>query len=185
MTESNHLLIVDDDDRFRERLTLSFQRKGYHVFSAPGFQEAIRICEVHTIDFAVVDLRMPDGNGLDLIGHIQNSHPKAHVLILTGYGSVSTAKEALRQGAVDYLMKPTDADEIENTLQGTPGAEEIKGDQQTSAVPVEVPSLDRVEWEHIQRVLNDSGGNISEAARRLGIQRRSLQRKLQKYPPAR
>tara|TARA_R100000027_G_scaffold52103_3_gene40829 strand:- start:5247 stop:5804 length:558 start_codon:yes stop_codon:yes gene_type:complete len=185
MNSETHLLIVDDDERFRERLALSFRRKGYEVHSAGGADEALRCCREQPIHFAVVDLRMPDGNGLDLIGKLRSIRPESKVLILTGYGSVSTAKEALRQGAVDYLMKPTDAEEIEAAIHGcTEGASKASAGAIPST-PVEVPSLDRVEWEHIQRVLSDSDGNISEAARRLGIQRRTLQRKLQKYPPHR
>jgi len=124
----------------------------------------------------VVDLRMPGGSGLDLLRELRKHDPHTRVLVLTGYGSIATAVEAVRDGAVGYLPKPADADEILAALNGTHTAK---------AAGVETPSLARAEWEHIQRVLTDCGGNISEAARRLGIHRRSLQRKLHKYPPVR
>jgi two-component system response regulator RegA len=125
---------------------------------------------------AVVDLKMPGGSGLDVLRELRRQDPSTRVLMLTGYGSIATAVEAVREGAVGYLPKPADADEILAALHGTNTAKE-KG--------IETPSLARAEWEHIQRVLTDCGGNISEAARRLGIHRRSLQRKLHKYPPSR
>ena len=123
---------------------------------------------------AVLDLRMPGGGGLELLKELRRQDPSTRVLMLTGYGSISTAVEAVREGAVGYLPKPADADEILAALNGTNTAKQSG---------VETPSLARAEWEHIQRVLTDCGGNISEAARRLGIHRRSLQRKLHKYPP--
>ncbi|MBC2600553.1 response regulator transcription factor [Puniceicoccus vermicola] len=176
-----HLLIVDDDERFRERLAISFRRRGYQVSTASGNDEALALCEKESFDAAVVDLCMPNGSGLALIGALRDLDPAMDVLILTGYGSVSTAKEALRQGAVDYLMKPTDAEEIEKILTSPPESPKVS----TPTPDLSVPSLERVEWEHIQRVLVDCENNVSEAARRLGIERRTLQRKLRKYPPVR
>ena len=123
---------------------------------------------------AVVDLRMPGGSGLDLVSDLLEMEPEMEIVVLTGYGSIATALEATRRGAVDYLMKPADADQIL-------GAFEKSGEK--PAVKGTVPSLARVEWEHIQRILTDCGGNISQTARVLKIHRRSLQRKLSKYPP--
>jgi two-component system response regulator RegA len=125
---------------------------------------------------AVLDLRMPGGSGLELLRELKRQDPATRVLMLTGYGSIATAVEAVREGAIGYLPKPADADEILAALAGANTAKE-RG--------IDTPSLARAEWEHIQRVLSDCGGNISEAARRLGIHRRSLQRKLHKYPPTR
>jgi len=119
---------------------------------------------------------MPDQSGLDLLRELRALDPSTRILILTGYGSIATAVEATRIGAVGYLPKPADADEILAAFAGGGGAADAR---------IETPSLARTEWEHIQRVLGDCGGNVSEAARRLGIHRRSLQRKLQKYPPSR
>jgi two-component system response regulator RegA len=131
-------------------------------------------------ELAVLDLKMPGRSGIDLLKEIRAHDPATEVLILTGYGSIATAVEATKAGAVGYVPKPVDADEILAAFSRLRGQEPA-----ATHGPFETPSLARAEWEHIQRVLSDCGGNISEAARRLGIHRRSLQRKLQKYPPAR
>jgi two-component system response regulator RegA len=123
----------------------------------------------------VVDLRMPGGSGLDLVRDLRRVSPRVRVIVLTGYGSIATAVEAIRRGAENYLPKPADADDILTALS--------RGGSQPEDGASEAPSLARAEWEHIHRVLADCDGNISEAARRLGIHRRSLQRKLQKYAP--
>jgi two-component system response regulator RegA len=171
------ILLVDDDEVLRERLATAIRARGYEVRTAGSFDEGLREVSKESPEMAVLDLKMPGGSGLDLLKELRRVDPHTRVLMLTGYGSIATAVEAVREGgAVGYLPKPADADEILAALQGT----------HTEKKPgLETPSLARAEWEHIQRVLTDCGGNISEAARRLGIHRRSLQRKLHKYPPAR
>ncbi|WP_242345582.1 response regulator transcription factor [Anaeromyxobacter terrae] len=170
------ILLVDDDEVLRERLATAIRARGYEVRTAGSADEALREAARESPEMAVLDLRMPGGGGLDLLKELRRHDPATRVLMLTGYGSISTAVEAVREGAVGYLPKPADADEILAALNGTNTAKQSG---------VETPSLARAEWEHIQRVLTDCGGNISEAARRLGIHRRSLQRKLHKYPPSR
>jgi two-component system response regulator RegA len=120
---------------------------------------------------------MPGGSGLTLIPPLRQLHPQARLIVLTGYGSIANALQAIRLGADDYLTKPADADQLASALRGQLGASSVR--------PPSVPSLDRLEWEHIHRVLADTQGNISESARLLGIDRRSLQRKLAKFPPPR
>ena len=170
------ILLVDDDEVLRERLATAIRARGYEVRTAGNAEEAMREVSHESPEMAVLDLRMPGGSGIEILRELKKQDPSTRVLMLTGYGSISTAVEAVRDGAVGYLPKPADADEILAALNGTNTAKE-KG--------IETPSLARAEWEHIQRVLTDCGGNISEAARRLGIHRRSLQRKRHKYPPAR
>jgi two-component system response regulator RegA len=171
------ILLVDDDEVLRERLAQAIRARGYEVKTAGSGAEALREVAIESPEMAVLDLKMPGMSGLDLLRELRQQDPATRVLMLTGYGSIATAVEATRRGAVGYLPKPADADEILAALRG-PGAE-------PAPAPAETPSLARTEWEHIQRVLADCGGNVSEAARRLGIHRRSLQRKLQKYPPQR
>jgi two-component system response regulator RegA len=171
------LLLVDDDEVLRERLAQAIRERGYEVRTASGVEEAMQEVSRDSPEMAVLDLKMPGGSGLDLLRELKRSDPSTRVLMLTGYGSIATAVQAVREGAVAYLPKPADADEILAALNGK--------DTTAPKAPGETPSLARAEWEHIQRVLADCGNNISEAARRLGIHRRSLQRKLHKYPPAR
>jgi two-component system response regulator RegA len=151
------------------------------VAAAPGPPEALALARTFTPTHAVIDLRMPTGSGLDLLRDLLALHPGVAVVVLTGYGSIPTAIEAIKRGAVNYLTKPAEPAEIEAAF-GEP-----EGPEGPEAVGAEtaVPSLDRAQWEHIQRVLADCQGNISEAARRLNMHRRSLQRKLQKLPPRR
>ena len=170
------ILLVDDDEVLRERLATAIRSRGYEVRTAGSADEALREAAKDSPEMAVLDLRMPGGSGLELLRELKKQDPATRVLMLTGYGSIATAVDAVREGAVGYLPKPADADEIIAALAGTNTAKE-KG--------IETPSLARAEWKHIQRVLSDCAGNISEAARRLGIHRRSLQRKLHKYPPTR
>ena len=173
------LLVVDDDEVFRERLARAFRTRNFVVDTADGPDLAIAMAKTHRLDMAVVDLRMPRGSGLDVVPALVQLQPHIRILVLTGYGSIATAVQASHMGAVAYLSKPADADDILRALAPAP--------EQTPLPPEEgtTPSLARVEWEHINRVLADCEGNLSEAARRLGIHRRSLQRKLQKYPPQR
>ncbi len=160
------LLLVDDDATLRERLARAFRDRGFEVATAAGAAEALELAREETPEFAVLDLRMPDRSGLELLRALRGMDPSTRILMLTGYGSIATAVEATRLGAVGYLPKPADADEILAAFAG-----------EAAAAPIETPSLARTEWEHIQRVLADCGGNVSEAARRLGIHRRARQRK--------
>ncbi|MEX1119074.1 MAG: response regulator [Terrimicrobiaceae bacterium] len=169
------LLLVDDDEIFRERLAVSFRRRGYVVFTAANVPEARSVLRHNRPGLVVVDLKMPGENGLQLVKELYARSAIIRVLVLTGYGSIATAVEAMRLGAIDYLTKPVDAAQIEEKFQGVASARP----EETPAVP----SLDMVEWEHLQRVMHDCHGNISAAARTLGIERRTLQRKLQKHPP--
>jgi two-component system response regulator RegA len=174
------ILIIEDDPTYGPRLAQSFQRKGYRARAAPDGRSGLSALRIGDYDAVVVDLRLQGESGLSVVGEVRARHPELPVVVVTGYGSIATAKEALRLGAVDYLTKPVDAARIEQALGFTPAKPET-----AEADPAGiVPSLQRVEWEHLQRVLSDSGGNVSEAARRLGIERRTLQRKLSKYPPA-
>jgi len=175
VTETARLrvLVVDDDSTFRTRLVAALAARQLDAFGSASPAEARQLCQRLRPDRVIVDLRMPGGSGLDLVTDILRMHPQARIVVLTGYGSIATALEATRRGAVDYLTKPADADQI------------LAAFEKTAKIPApnSAPSLARVEWEHIQRVLMDCNGNISQAARVLGIHRRSLQRKLSKYPP--
>ena len=175
---SKRILVVDDDEVFRERLASSLRRRGHEVMTAADLAQTMATASRFIPECAVIDLRLETDSGLLVARTLRDACPGVRVLVLTGYGSIATAVDAMRLGAVDYLSKPADTDQIEAALFGT--APETEGESE--AVPL-VPSLDRVEWEHMQRVLRDCGGNISETARRLGIERRTLQRKLQKNPP--
>lgn len=179
MSEHHSLLIVDDDETFRTRLGRAIAARGYEVRLASDGEEALRLAKEDSPEYALVDLRMPGLSGLEVVRELRAIDPTTRILVLTGYGSIATAMSAVRLGAADYLSKPADVDQILAALTRAPDAEIPLGEVD------EVPSLARVEWEHIQRVLADCGGNISQAARALGIHRRSLQRKLAKYPVSR
>lgn len=166
------LLIVDDDESFRLALRNAFTRRGYEVSLAASPGEVETAVREGPPQFAVVDLRMPGGSGLDVVRALRGLERPPAVVVLTGYGTIGTAVEAMRLGAINYLNKPADADEIEAALQG-----------KRPPPMADVPSLDRQEWEYLNRILADCNGNISEAARRLKMHRRTLQRKLQKHPP--
>ncbi|HRK31177.1 MAG TPA: response regulator [Tepidisphaeraceae bacterium] len=172
------ILVVDDDQIFRSRLIRALQARQYEVIGAASAEEAVELARRHRPPRAVVDLKMPGRSGLDLITDLATIDPDIDILVLTGYGSIATAVEAVRRGAIDYLTKPADTDQI---LARFDGGETSAATQQQ--VQEATPSLARVEWEHIQRILEDCDGNISQAARKLGIHRRSLQRKLSKLPP--
>jgi two-component system response regulator RegA len=167
------VLIVDDDDTYRTALARAFERRGFAVSAARSASEALAEIAREPPDYASIDLRMPGGSGLALVRQLKERHPAAVIVVLTGYGSIATAVEAVKLGASDYLTKPADALDLLRAFGAGPSA---------PAQPHEVPSLARVEWEHISRVVADCGGNISQAARVLRMQRRSLQRKLAKYP---
>ena len=186
VTEHPSLLVVDDDDVLRERLVRAFRERGYEAVGVPDGDRALALAAADPPELALVDLRMPGRPGLDVVRELLALDPATQVVVLTGYGSIATAVEAIRLGAKHYLTKPADADEI---LRAFGGAVATSSSGNVIAAPggaaQETPSLARTEWEHIQRVLSDVNGNVSEAARRLGLHRRSLQRKLSKYPPNR
>ena len=174
------VLLVEDDDAFRERLATALIRRHLTVWQAGNPAEAKAVALSEPIDGAVIDLRMPGGSGLDVVREVHELQPAARLIVLTGYGSIATALEAVRLGAADYVTKPADADQILAALRGRRAPHFDPGELSKT-----IPSLDRVEWEYIQRVLAETGGNISRSARLLGLDRRSLQRKLSKYPPQR
>lgn len=172
------ILVVDDDDRFRDRLVRAFAVRGHDVQGARSAEEARTMAAADSPEWAVVDLRIASDSGLSLLRDLLEIDRSTQVVVLTGYGSIATAIEAVRMGAKDYLTKPSDADQILAALTG----ETRRSAEGTSAEAMEIPSLARVEWEHIQRALTDCNGNVTQAAKLLGIHRRSLQRKLAKYP---
>ncbi|HEX3776864.1 MAG TPA: response regulator [Polyangiaceae bacterium] len=171
---AHSVLVVDDDEVFRTRLGRAFAERGFEARTAESADRALALAREDSPEFAVVDLRMPGASGIDVVRELHAIDPGTAVVMLTGYGSIATAVEAIRAGAVHYLSKPADIDDILAALRGNAAP--------SANSEVEVPSLARVEWEHIQRVLRDSDGNISRAARLLGLHRRSLQRKLSKDP---
>jgi two-component system response regulator RegA len=169
------LLIVDDDNPFRERLARAMEKKGFNVTQAEGVKKGIESVKVKKPAFAVVDLRLNDGNGLEVVKELQSSNSKSRIIMLTGYGNIPTAVAAIKEGAIDYLAKPADADDVEKALLADPEAK---------APPPENPmSADRVKWEHIHRVFELCNRNVSETARRLKMHRRTLQRILSKRSP--
>ena len=172
------ILIVDDEDLFRSRMGKAFENRGFVVYMAANYDEAMEIIERHKPKLAVVDMKMPGKSGLELIRDALQIDPALKAVVLTGYGSIATATDAVKLGAVYYLPKPADVGDILNAFTRNP---EVEIDNQEEDFMA--PSLARTEWEHINRVLADCGGNISETAKRLGIHRRTLQRKLYKYPP--
>ena len=166
------LLLVDDDDTFRKRMVRALLPRGFEVREAADGEQALRLAREESPELCSVDLRMPGMSGLSLVRALHGLDATTRIVVLTGYGSIATAVEAVRLGAADYLTKPVDADQLEAALLGT----------SRDVAEVSAPSLARVEWEHIQRVMQDTGNNISQAARALGLHRRSLQRKLSKDP---
>jgi two-component system, response regulator RegA len=176
--ERPSLLVVDDDETFRERLARALRDRGLEVRTSGDFTSGLRAAALDPPEMAVVDLKMPGQSGLDLVRELHALDASTRIVVLTGYGSIATAVEAMKLGARHYLTKPADADEILAALGLQPGEETVAGPAIGGT-----PSLARTEWEHIHRVLADCAGNVSEAARRLGIHRRSLQRKLARNPP--
>lgn len=169
--EPRTVLLVEDDEAFRKVLTRALQARGFEVRGARSGEEGVALAREESPEYAVVDLKMEGMTGLEVVRELRAIDGGTRVVVLTGYGSIATALQAVHLGAVHYLTKPCDADALVAALErGLEGA----------VVEAEVPTLARVEWEHIQRVLSDCGGSVSEAARRLGIHRRSLQRKLGK-----
>lgn len=169
------LLLVDDDPVLTQILCRAFSRRGYQVFEANDRKTALLHCDTHQIDRCVLDLKIADESGLPLIPELLERQPNLNIVMLTGYSSINTAVEAIKLGANQYLCKPADANDIERAFEKTEGDAETE----IQATP---PSVNRLEWEHIQKVLADHEGNISATARALGMHRRTLQRKLQKRP---
>ena len=169
------LLVVDDDLPFRERLSRSMEKKGFEVDSADSFASAVEIIEKKNYDYAIVDMRLTDGSGLELIKKIQIKSPATKSLLLTGYGNIATAVAAIKSGAIDYLPKPAEVDQIFDALTNS---------KEVLPPPPENPmTADRIRWEHIQRVFVQCNRNVSETARRLRMHRRTLQRILNKHAP--
>jgi two-component system response regulator RegA len=178
------VLLVDDDERLRSRMARAFEQRGYEAQQADGYDGAVAVTELESTEYAVVDLRMPGKSGLELVRELHRIDPATKIVVLTGYGSIATALEAVRLGATHYLTKPADVDGVIEAFGRSDAATGPEAAATGSEAP-ETPSLARVEWEHIQRVLTDCGGNITKASERLGIHRRSLQRKLSKFPTPR
>jgi two-component system, response regulator RegA len=173
------MLVADDDERFRERLSKALRARGNEVHAASDHESALALVSSLRFDRALLDLRMPGPGGLVLLRDLRQLQPDVEVVVLTGYGSIATAVEAMRLGARDYLTKPCDADRI---LLAFEADSERALDEEA---PYEIPSLARLEWEHIERVLRECNGNVSKTARVLGMHRRTLQHKLAKFPVSR
>lgn len=172
-------LLIDDDNIFRQRLARAISDRSWTCYDSGEPDDALAMARNQSLDLILLDLRMPAASGLDLIPVLRACCERASIVVLTGYGSIATAVEAMRQGADHYLTKPLDADQIIDCF------EQLTCGHANEVGPamIPAPSLARVEYEHIQRVLADCDGNISRAARILGVHRRSLQRKLYKIPP--
>jgi len=175
------ILLVDDDERLRSRMARAFEERGYETEQADSYDAAVAVAQQESTEYAVVDLRMPGKSGLELVRALHQIDQATKIVVLTGYGSIATALEAVRLGATHYLTKPADVDEVIASFERGDAGMDPEATPAQSDTP-QTPSLARVEWEHIQRVLTDCGGNITKASERLGIHRRSLQRKLSKFP---
>ena len=173
--EDKTLLILDDDDPLRGRLARAMEKKGFQVKEANSVAEGLNIVKTSPPGFACVDLRLEDGNGLDVVKELSKIKKESRIVMLTGYGNLPTAVAAVKAGAIDYIAKPVDADDVERALLALP---------ESKAIPPENPmSADRVKWEHIHRVFELCNRNVSETARRLKMHRRTLQRILSKRSP--
>jgi two-component system response regulator RegA len=177
LTETERrLLIVDDDAPFRQRLARAMEKRGFIVEAADSVANGVAAAQERPPAFAVVDLRLSDGSGLDVVSALREGRPTTRIVMLTGYGNIATAVAAVKAGAIDYLPKPADADAVERAL--------LAGDTALPPPPpVDPMSADRVRWEHIQRVFEQCERNVSETARRLKMHRRTLQRMLSKHAP--
>lgn len=174
--DQHRLLIVDDDAPLRIRLAQAMEKRGFDVTMAESVEEGLKLAISLKPEYALVDLRLADGSGLDVISAIHEKHKNCRVVMMTAYGNIATAVAAVKSGAVDYLSKPADADMVEAALLQ-------KGDGNLPPPPENPMAADRVRWEHIQRVYEQCGRNISETARLLKMHRRTLQRILQKHAP--
>lgn len=175
LPDDKSLMILDDDAAFRTRLGRAMEQRGFDVLTYETVTEARRAVRDKPPAFAVLDMRLEDGNGLDVIDQLHEARPDSKMVMLTGYGNLATAVSAVKRGAVDYLAKPADADDVCKALLATRG--------EAPAPPENPMSADRVRWEHIQRVYELCGKNVSETARRLNMHRRTLQRILAKRAP--
>ena len=169
------LLIVDDDQPLCQRLARAMERRGFLVTTADSVKAGVAAATGSAPAFAVVDLRLGDGSGLDVVSALREARPNARIVMLTGYGNIATAVAAVKAGAVDYLPKPADADAVERAL--------LSKEAGLPLPPEDPMSADRVRWEHIQRVFEQCERNVSETARRLKMHRRTLQRILSKHAP--
>ncbi len=169
------LLIIDDDAPFRQRLAIAMERRGFQVATADGVASGIAAAEAAPPQFAVVDLRLGDGNGLEAVAALRRLDADMRIVVLTGYANIASAVAAVKSGAVDYLSKPTDADAVERAL--------LEHARPLPPVADQPMTADRARWEHIQRVFEQCDRNVSETARRLRMHRRTLQRILAKHAP--
>jgi two-component system response regulator RegA len=174
-TGDRSLLVVDDDPPYRQRLALAMERRGFQVATADSVATGIAAARERPPAYAVVDLRLGDGSGIEVVSALRAVREDARIIILTGYGNIATAVAAVKSGAIDYLPKPADADAVEAALLAREGA--------LPPPPEQPMTADRVRWEHIQRVFEQCDRNVSETARRLRMHRRTLQRILAKYAP--
>jgi two-component system, response regulator RegA len=175
LPQDRSLILVDDDRAFVQRLAKAMEGRGFEVRTAHSVAEGLALIHAQAPAFAVVDMRLDDGNGLDVVAELAKMRPTARSIVLTGYGNIATAVTAVKLGAVDYLAKPADADDVTDALLAP---------HNEKAPPPENPmSADRVRWEHIQRVYELCNRNVSETARRLNMHRRTLQRILAKRAP--
>jgi two-component system response regulator RegA len=174
-TDGPVLMLVDDDAPLRRSLQRAMERRGFRVFQAESLKSGISLAHTIKPDYAVIDLRLEDGSGIELVKKLRELHPQVRVVILTGYGNIATAVAAVKAGAIDYLAKPVDADDVIDALLATGSG--------LPPPPANPMSADRVRWEHIQRVFEQCNRNVSETARRLNMHRRTLQRILNKRAP--
>ncbi len=172
---NNKLLILDDDTPFRDRLARSMEKKGFNVLTFSSYNECLNRCYEEFFDYAIIDMRLEDGSGLELIKKLKEISPKTKSLLLTGYGNIATAVAAIKSGAIDYLPKPAEVEQIYDALTNT--------NEALPPPPKNPMTADRIRWEHIQRVFVLCKRNVSETARRLRMHRRTLQRILNKHAP--
>ncbi|MGK0443045.1 MAG: two-component system response regulator RegA [Pseudohongiellaceae bacterium] len=172
-TKTSHILLVDDEESFLAVMARAFERQGYQVTRANNIEQALSAVEHTKFNKAVVDLKLASESGLTLIPQLKTKQPDLEIVMLTGYSSIATAVEAVKLGALNYLCKPASVQNILNCF----GGETV-----TTEIPEQPHSVDRLEWEHIQKVLQENNNNVSATARALGMHRRTLQRKLLKKP---
>jgi len=172
---ANDLIIIDDDLPFRNRLSRSMEKKGFKVESFSNSKNSIERLSNKRFDYAIVDMRLNDGSGLEIIKYLKRNNPETKSLLLTGYGNIATAVAAIKSGAIDYLPKPAEVDQIYEALTSSKDI--------LPPPPINPMTADRVKWEHIQRVFIQCNRNVSETARRLRMHRRTLQRILNKHAP--
>ena len=173
--ENQNLLLLDDDTALRKRLERAMEQRGFVVTSVASVKEGIEASKLEAFDYAILDLKLEDGSGLDVVKALHHTNPDCRVVILTGFGNIATAVAAVKAGALDYLPKPANPDQIVAAL--------LQQDGAMPPPPEDPMSADRVRWEHIQRVFEQCDRNVSKTARRLKMHRRTLQRILAKHAP--